>query len=117
MPPYVPKNPLKVGPTGQQNTFGEPKINDARTAKEKFDEAYEARRAKQVAKAEQEAAEYRARMGQPEPQPKGGGNEYGILMTAVTIAGGIAMKIIGIITFIWTVAGIEELIFQIQNPQ
>jgi hypothetical protein len=113
--PYVPKNPLKTAPTPQQNAFDGQKINDGRTAKEKFDEAYEARRAKQIAKAEKEAADYRARTGQPEPQPKGGGNEYGVLVTAVTILGGIAMKIVGIISFIWTCAGIEELIFQMQN--
>lgn len=114
-PRYVPKNPLRVEPTPQQNPFGGQKVYDLTDPAEKARNAYEARRAKQLEKAAREAEQYNKGLSEPKPQPKGGGNEEGVLLTVVTVVAGVAVKIVGIVSWILITAGIEELIFQMAN--
>ncbi|MEO5894340.1 MAG: hypothetical protein ABIS06_01420 [Vicinamibacterales bacterium] len=114
-PKLVAKNPLYVRPTPQQNPYGGQKTYDLRDPTEKGKEAYDARRAGQVERATKEAEQYNKGLSEPKPQPKGGGNEYGVLVTVVTVLGGIAFKILGVVSWIMITAGIEELIFQMAS--
>jgi hypothetical protein len=92
-----PLEPVKTRLTGQQNPHGGPK---AHYAEEALDEARRARKAAEraaneawkAARERQAIADYAAK------QKRAGGNEYGVLVTAITVVGGIFIKIVGLLT-------------------
>lgn len=90
-----PTNPLKTRIIPQQNTFDGQKVwrvltpqENERALREVRDAAYKARNA---------ALERRAMARAAQP-PRAGGNEYGVLVTAITVVGGIFVKIVGLLT-------------------
>ena len=101
--------PMKTRLTKQANTFGEAASSDARTARQIRDEIYLLRNARLQKKAAQEAAKYAARNLTPPPGPRGGGSEYGVLVSAVTLTGAGAMKLLGLMTVVEMYSQAEQV--------
>ena len=119
-PPLDRDNPFVIRKKMQQHGFGEQERYDIRSAEQRAKEArYQKgaiRDAEIRAKAEAEAAKYRNNLAQPQQSGgQGGGSEYGVLVRAVTVIGGIGMKILSFFTYMKLCEEIELFVLWIAD--
>lgn len=104
--------PLKRLHQLQQNLQSGVQGSDARTAKQINDQRYLLRRAALQRKADREAMRYLERnaLKPPAPGPRGGGNEYGVLLSAVTVVGAFGMRLLGLFAALEMFTQIDALV-------